>query len=431
MTHADEIRNKLDRAVTATMHNKIQYVRNPSVDFSRNRGLTMRDIVELLLSMSGGSLNKELYRAGKPVSSSAFCQSRGKISPKMFRDILAKFNRLCKDSKTFRGYHLYAIDGSCVNMARNPKLSSYVESGNYNQMHLNGLFDIENKTYADAVIQPQPRADEIGAMVEMLKRGHFQGKNVIICDRGYESYNLFAYFLNLPGVDFLCRVKQDNSAMREVGKLPMVELDREISFVITNTQTKEDKEKGYIFVQKESPKRKKTTKRRYSRWDFPSPYPMKFRIVRILLDNGEYETLATSLPKTFTMEDIKALYHKRWGIETSFRELKYVVGLINLHGKSDDFVRQEIYAALTMYNFCSRIAGVVVLEKKPKNVYAYRLNFTMSVFLCREYYRNRSKDGETLMKEISRYTVPIRPGRADERNLRAKGFAGFTYRIAA
>lgn len=158
---------------------------------------------------------------------------------------------------------------------------------------------------------------------------------------------------------------------------------------------------------------------------------MKFRIVRILLDNGEYETLATSLPKTFTMEDIKALYHKRWGIETSFRELKYVVGLINLHGKSDDFVRQEIYAALTMYNFCSRIAGVVVLEKKPKNVYAYRLNFTMSVFLCREYYRNRSKDGETLMKEISRYTVPIRPGRADERNLRAKGFAGFTYRIAA
>lgn len=431
MTRADEIRNKLDRAVTATMHNKIQYVKNPGVDFSRNRGLTMRDTAELLLSMSGGSLNKELYRAGNPVSPSAFCQSRGKISPKMFRDILAKFNRLCNDSKTFRGYHLYAVDGSCVNMARNPKLPSYVESGNYNQMHLNALFDLENKIYADAVIQPQPRADEIGAMVEMLKRGHFQRKTLFICDRGYESYNLFAHFLNTANVDFLCRIKQNKSAMREVSKLPMMELDKEISFVITNTQTKLDKEKGYIFVQKESPKRKKATKKQYSRWDFPSPYSMKFRIVRILLDNGEYETLATSLPKSFSLEDIKALYHKRWGIETSFRELKYVVGLINLHGKSDDFVRQEIYAALTMYNFSSRIAGAVVIEKKPQNIYAYRVNFTMAVFLCREYYRNRSKDGETLMREIARYTVPIRPGRADERNLRAKGFAGFTYRVAA
>ncbi len=35
------------------------------------------------------------------------------------------------------------------------------------------------------------------------------------------------------------------------------------------------------------------------------------------------------------------------------------------------------------------------------------------------------------MREISRNTIPIRPGRQDERNLRAKGFSWFTYRIAA
>ena len=262
------------------------------------------------------------------------------------------------------------------------------------------MLAIENKTYADAVIQPQPRADEIGAMIEMLKRGNFQGKNLVICDRGYESYNLFAHFLHTPNIDFLCRVKQENSAMREVSKLPMMELDKEISLVITNTQTKQDKANGYIFVQKESPKRKKSTKKRYSRWDFPSPYSMKFRIVRILLDNGEYETLVTSLPKSFTMEDIKALYHKRWGIETSFRELKYVIGLLNLHGKSDDYVRQEIYAALTMYNFCSRIAGAVVVKQKAENIYMYRVNFKMAVFLCQEYYKTPEKDGKTLMKEL-------------------------------
>ena len=429
--YADEIREKLDKAIKAITRERVKYVKNSRVDFVRNRKLTMRGTIDLLLSMSGGSLNKELHRAGISATPSAFCQSRAKISPRAFRDILAKFNRLCDDRKTYRGYHLYAVDGSCINMARNPNLPSYVESGDYNQMHLNTLFDLENKTYTDAVIQPQSRVDEIGAMIDMLKRGNFKGDNLIICDRGYESYNLFAHFMNTPNVDFLCRVKQNNSAMREIAKLPMMELDRDVSFVITNTQTREDKEKGYIFVQKESPKRKKGTKKRYSRWDFGSPYLMQFRVVRIMLDNGEYETLATSLPRSFGLQELRELYRQRWGVESSYRDVKHSMGLVLLHGKAEDFVRQEIYAAMTMYNFCNRICGAVVVEQKPKNVYAYRVNFKMAVYLCREFYRNRRQDGETLMKEISRYTEPVRPGRKDKRNLRPKGFVGFTYRVAA
>lgn len=58
----------------------------------------------------------------------------------------------------------------------------------------------------------------------------------------------------------------------------------------------------------------------------------------------------------------------RWGIETSFRELKYCIGIVNLHGKKDDFVKQEIYAALTMYNFCNRISNAVVIEQKHQNM---------------------------------------------------------------
>ena len=41
------------------------------------------------------------------------------------------------------------------------------------------------------------------------------------------------------------------------------------------------------------------------------------------------------------------------------------------------------------------------------------------------------KDREELLKEIARYTIPIRPNRQDERNLKVKGFAGFVYRVAA
>ena len=127
-----------------------------------------------------------------------------------------------------------------------------------------------------------------------------------------------------------------------LAKLPMKELDVDISFTITTTQTNVDKENGYIFVQKRSNEDKVySSKTRAGRWDFPSPYPMKVRVVRVLLDTGEYETLVTSLPRSFTPDEIKELYHARWGIETSFRELKYGIGLVNLHGKKDDFVKQD------------------------------------------------------------------------------------------
>ena len=134
---------------------------------------------------------------------------------------------------------------------------------------------------------------------------------------------------------------------------------------------------------------------------------------------------------SFTLADIRELYHLRWGIETSFRDLKYTLGLVNLHGKSDAFAEQEIYASLTAFNFASRVCNEVVVHQPKNGVYAYKVNFKMAVMLCKEFLRTPRADGETLLKEIARHTVPIRPNRQDERNLRTKGFYGFVYRIAA
>ena len=158
---------------------------------------------------------------------------------------------------------------------------------------------------------------------------------------------------------------------------------------------------------------------------------MKLRIVRFQLETGEFETIATSLSRSFTLEDVKELYHMRWGIETSFRDLKYSLGLVNLHGKSDAFVEQEIYSALTMFNFTSRIVREVVIQQPKDGIYAYRVNFKMAVVLCREYFRTPKGSSDKLMRQIARHTIPIRPGRRDNRNLRIKGFVGFTYRVAA
>lgn len=405
-------------------------------DFKRKRALPMDTVIRLLLSMQGGSLKKELYDAGVTASASAFVQQRSKIPWTVFEDILEQFNFYCIDQKKYKGYRVFAIDGTTVNMARNPKSDSFVKNDStpkgYNQLHVNPLYDVLNKTYQHCIIQPQPQQDEVGALTVMLKWYDFKEKTLIVADRGYESYNVFAHLMNTPNVDFLIRIKQDRSSMREVRKLPMTELDTDVSFTITTTQTNEDKEKGHIYLQVHKREDKVySSKTRAGRWDFPSPYPMKFRVVRFQLDTGEYETLATSLPRSITLSEIRELYHARWGIETAFRELKYGIGLVNLHGKKDEFVKQEIFAAMIMSNFCSRIANEVVIRKSTTNVHEYKVNMKMAIHICRKFLRTEDADEVGLLRDIAKYTEPVRPGRRDERNIKPKSFVGFIYRVSA
>ena len=403
-------------------------------DFSRKSVLTAETVIRLLISAEGGSLAKILHDAGIQATASALSQRRAQIPPEVFRTVFTNFNSTCADNNFFQGYRLLAVDGTAVNLPRNPKAPSFVQNDGIpkgvNQLHVTPLYNILSRTFDDLVIQPEPKKDEIGALVDMLERNTFTQKTLIIADRGFESYNLIAHCLEKENADFLIRVRQNYSAMREVAKLPMMELDCTIRPTITTTQTKEDKKNGYVFLQ--VPKKSKVgSKTRRGRWDFPSPYPMKLRVCRFLLDNGEFETVATSLPRSFSLDDIKELYHLRWGIETAFRDWKYTLGLVNLHGKSDVFAEQEIYASLTAFNFASRVCNEVVARQPKNGVYAYKVNFKMAVMLCKEHLRTPNTDGETLLKEIARYTVPIRPNRQDERNLKVKGFAGFVYRVAA
>ena len=70
---------------------------------------------------------------------------------------------------------------------------------------------------------------------------------------------------------------------------------------------------------------------------------MKFRVVRFLIGENSYESIITNLPSEgFSPDVIKSLYHMRWGIETSFRELKYAIGLTNFHAKKVDYIEQKL-----------------------------------------------------------------------------------------
>ena len=62
--------------------------------------------------------------------------------------------------------------------------------------------------------------------------------------------------------------------------------------------------------------------------DKEHPYrEMPLRILGIMVSPGTYECIITNLPSgSFPAKEIKKIYKMRWGIETSFRELKYAIG---------------------------------------------------------------------------------------------------------
>ena len=221
-------------------------------DFFRKSALTVETVIRLLISAEGGSLAKILHDAGIQATASALSQRRAQIPPEVFRTVFTNFNSTCADNEFFCGYRLLAVDGTAVNLPRNSAAPSFVQNdgipNGVNQLHVTPLYDIFSCTFAAVIIQPEQKKDEIGALVTMLQRNDFEEKTLIIADRGFESYNLIAHCSEKTNTDFLIRVKQSRSAMREVAKLPLCELDCDIGFTITTTQTNEDKKGGYIHL---------------------------------------------------------------------------------------------------------------------------------------------------------------------------------------
>ena len=54
-------------------------------------------------------------------------------------------------------------------------------------------------------------------------------------------------------------------------------------------------------------------------------YELSFRVVRFMISEDSYETVITNLD--FPPDELMRPYAMRWGIETSFRDLKYTIGL--------------------------------------------------------------------------------------------------------
>ena len=436
----EAVKRALNATIQAITDYKWLYSVRPGRDNTRNRKYPFEKIISAILAFRSGTLNREImdfFGLDPNIgTSSAFIQQRSKILPEAFEHLFQHFTSQVDENKIYHGLRLLAVDGSDLQIAANSgDPDSYYPGINgqksYNLLHINAMYDLLQHTYTDAVIQKSRNSDESGALTDMVDRSGIE-QALLLADRNYESYNNLAH-IQEKGWYFLIRIKDNTAGIVSGLILPdKDEYDVPFHIHLTRKQTNSIKE---LLKDKNHYKLVTATQRfdylpQTSRKHDPTVfYDLSFRIVRFPISDTMCETIITNLnAEQYPLSEIKRLYAMRWGIETSFRDLKHTLGLLHLHAKKVEFILREIFAKLTMYNFCELITQPVVIQQGEKK-YAYKVDFSDAVHVCFEFFLGKIPPPNVEAK-LMRYISPIRPGRKDARKQTQKTAVSFTYRIA-
>ena len=436
----NDVKTALFDTIQAMTDYKWFFSARPGKDNTRNRKFPFHKMLASILAFKGGTLNCEMmdfFGLDPSIgTASAFVQQRAKILPEAFETLFQHFTAHVDKHKLFHGFRLLAVDGSDLQIAANPNDPDSFFPGtddqkSYNLLHINAMYDLLQNIYVDAILQKRRNADESGALIDMVDRSDILNA-LLLADRGYESYNNLAH-IQEKGWSFLIRIKDNTTGITSGLSLPDSDIyDIPFHLKLTRKQTNAAKEllkdrNHYKYIT--SSHRFDYLPQKTRKHDPTVFYDLHFRVVRFPISDTLCETIITNLDETlFPLCEIKKLYAMRWGIETSFRQLKHTLGLLHLHAKKVEFVHQEIFAKLTMYNFCELITQSVVIQQ-GKRKHNYKVNFSDSAHICLEFFLGKVLP-PNLEALLVRFISPIRPGRSDTRKKTPKPAVSFTYRVA-
>lgn len=437
MHFSDYIKSTLLAIIDEIAADPREFVVNPGKDFTRNRKMGFRDTLLMLLTMEGDCIKEEIYRYFGRVktapSKSAFFRQRRKLNSQALANLLFMFNNKLKKNLYNGKYQLIACDGSAADIFRNPNdPDTFFEPNGksirgFNQIHINAFFSIMDRRFTNLLIQPGRKRNEYAAFCEMVDTAGSSGPPTIyFADMGYASYNNFAHVIENKQF-FLIRCNDKRLAGilgRPVDDLR--EMDVHVDRILTRSQAKKKRLRPEL-----------SENYRYTCMAVPMDYldrehpeyDISLRIVRFEIAPGSFENIITNLPDTeFDFEDFKELYHMRWNLENSFRDLKYPLCLTAFHSKKYEYIVQEVWARAILHNFSSAITSGVEI-KKEDTLYEYQVNFAEACKTCRDFMRIH--DGITEMDVeslIAQNIEPIRPGRTFARQHRFKLPISFCYR---
>ena len=420
-----KLKETLNNSIHKVCSDISSFVYTPGKDYSRVRKLPADQVISYLISQGGASTKCEwldfFQLSPETPTVSALNQRRSQLKPEAFEAVFQLFttsalNLAMKDYDP--QYQYIAADGSTISFSSRPRFASdeyYISEGHsasgFYSMHINAFYDLNTHIYTNALIQPAHQKDEFSAFCTLVDNhiSMTDRKTIFIGDRGYCSYNNMAHVIEKEQY-FLFRTK-DKNRKGLIGNFHFPdknEFDITVNVTLTRSHRKSIKIQDGFYRRYVD----QAASFDYIKYGSDDTYNLTFRIVRFAISKNTYECIVTNLPeKTFPAEKLREVYNSRWSIESSFRKLKYTIGLSFYHSYKPDFIIQEIWAKLIAYNATEFLVNKAALSQ-GKCKYTYAVNFTLAAHICRIYLRLlteiESIDVITLLKKE---LIPVRPDR--------------------
>ncbi len=350
--------------------------------------------------------------AQETFSKSAFVQARKKIKPEVFKHLNQRIiEEFYKDNsgvlRQFDNLRILAMDGSRLTLPFTKELEEiYGQTKNQTNTYIVQtkacvLYDLLNEICINGILSSID-TDERTQAKQLLE--HCQANDLIIYDRGYPSFELI-YEHYQKNLHFLMRMPLDFSQV--------------VKDFVASGKTSQ--------IVEIKPGQKKS----FENKPYTKSSTLKIRLLRITLNGGGIEVLATSLLdiKHYGNEVFKELYFKRWKIETYYDELKNKLKIEEFSGYSNQSILQDFYSTLFVSNIQTLIENEIneeiEKESETKNIkYQYKINTTLSYGFMKDrilelfFTKNDMNDIINELKELfKKHLIPIRPNRKFERKI--------------
>ena len=398
----DQLRSLLEKAINSTLASHTLY-HSPKALSRHSEKLNLENLVDFIYYLQSSTLNIQIarfcgYNEHDMFCASSLSEARAKLSPDFFKAVFDYVSDCLTDygykDQYWHGLTLIGIDGCTLPLENFCKTDEdRVRTKNPNRpragCHLVCGMNLCSRLYEEFEIQPIKYKDERKAahlIASRLEKG-----SVLVMDRGFHSFSTEAGLI-ASGQDFVQRIKKkDFYSLLQIPEENNIDEEIDIFKQLILTSHYRTEYKNDALHHRNSGKDKAFLNEN-------GEYSYRFRLLKIKLDDDSWEYVLTTLrEEDYTLEQIKEIYHMRWLIETSFLELKYEIGLLAVHARKMDSIRQEIYAALTLYNLSNcviRYCEESRVAESRRTKYEYRLNRKFAIEMCRDFFSWRFEGDE-------------------------------------
>ncbi|WP_287636531.1 IS4 family transposase [Bacteroides sp.] len=376
--------------------------------FICKRKLSLFQVIMYLLYTSKASMFQNLSRIREvlgsldfpDISKQALSKARQFINPVLFKELyylsVDLFYKQLPSRKLWNGYHLFAIDGSKIELPNSKsnfeffgEMFGYPDPSRRFTMGLGSIvYDVLDDYIVHASFQQYLASERSAALEHLhnLEDLNIYQNSVVIFDRGYYSEDMFRYCVEHQHL-CLMRLKQNYNIAKKCSG--------DIITVLPGNEKDGTED-------------------------------IRIRVIEVILNAGTKEYLATNLfDSHISQQMFRELYFYRWPVETKYKELKSLLAIEEFSGATTTSVLQEFYINVLLSNLSSLIKNQVDEEiqitAKSTNKYRYQANRAfiigrvktiVSKILCNLFDLSAL---DILYKESLRCRSQIMPGRTFRR----------------